>query len=72
MGLTGHVEIVGIMTLPAQQHRILAARHRLSDGEFLQRQPLGRGLVRQLFRLWAGRLVQIHGGNPAIPKVAVI
>ena len=35
IGLTGQADIVGIMAFAAQQHRVLGARHRLADGEFL-------------------------------------
>ena len=57
IGLAGQADVVGIMSLAAQQHRVFAARHRLADGKFLDRQSV---LGRQFVRPVVGGLLQIH------------
>ena len=42
IGLAGEVDVVGVMALAAQQHRVFGARHRLPDREFLLRPEQGR------------------------------
>ena len=41
IGLTREADIVGVMARPAQQHRILGARHRLADRKLFLRPEQG-------------------------------
>jgi hypothetical protein len=55
--LAGQGDVVGVVALAAQQHRIFFARRGLADGKFLDRHSVRYQLVSAIL---GGRL-QIHG-----------
>ena len=50
IGLPEEADVVGIVAFAPQQHGVFAARHRLSDGKFLNGQLVGRQFTRSATR----------------------
>ena len=65
ISLAGQADIVSIMSEAPQQHRVLFARNRLSDGVFLDGQSVGGQLTRRVLRRFRGGLLKSH--NDSIP-----
>ena len=71
VGLAGQADVVGIVALAAQQHRVLGARHRLADGKFLDGESLPAFVRRNSIRLLIGRLGQVDSTVQSRPGLRV-